>query len=391
MRYLIKNYCALVFILTFSVIAKAYPDFIGYGYSSCITCHYSGHGGGALTDYGRAVFATELTSQNLVYKNLDEDEIGKRSGFLMGKSLPWWFRPGLKYRGLWFQNNPGSESSKYEKFYNMQADINLNFFLDKKQTFAFISTFSYLETPRHFSTETEKNPSLWFMKEYYLRYQHNKNLWFYVGQMDKVFGIRQIDHTAVSRFALGLGQFDQSLGAIAHWAYPNWEISVNTFFGNKDESEGVKQKGLSVSGEYELAEKLKVGASFLTSKSDVTEFLRIAGHGRWGLSKGTSITAEAGLFQNKTENATSTPTGVYSIVQAMANIQKGYNFLSVIQYSASDLKSTAAERTSWALGALLFPLPRSEFRFMAVNGKFYDPSSGIQDSWQLQSQMHLSW
>jgi hypothetical protein len=46
-------------ILKFSVIfvalliskrVMAYPDFIGYGYSSCITCHYSGSGGGALND-----------------------------------------------------------------------------------------------------------------------------------------------------------------------------------------------------------------------------------------------------------------------------------------------------------------------------------------------------
>ncbi|MBC7464797.1 MAG: hypothetical protein H7256_02295, partial [Bdellovibrio sp.] len=45
-------------ILLLPFLANAYPDFISYGYRTCITCHYNGQGGGALNDYGRAVWAS---------------------------------------------------------------------------------------------------------------------------------------------------------------------------------------------------------------------------------------------------------------------------------------------------------------------------------------------
>ncbi len=391
MRHLYRLLISPLIILCFSSLAHSYPDFIGYGYSSCITCHYNGHGGGALTDYGRAVFATDITAPNSFYSGLEDDEIGKRSAFLIKKDLPWWFRPGIKYRGLWFQNNPGSESSKTEKFYNMQADMNLNFFMNKKQKYALITTVSYLESPRQFASSSEKNPPYWFFKEYYLRYQYSKNFWVYLGQLDKVFGIRQVDHTANSRFALGLGQFDQSQGAVLHWAYPTWEISANVFFGNNDESESIKQKGLSISGEYELAEKTKLGASLLNSRSESKQLTRMAGHARLGLSKGASLLAEAGLFENVYFNGSNNNTGIYSIIQGLVNIQRGYNLLSVLQYTKGEMQSTSPERTSWGLGAMMFPWPRTEFRLMALNGKIYDPASGNEDRWQLQGQMHLSW
>lgn len=380
--------------MTAAAPAFAYPDFIGYGYSSCITCHYNGQGGGALTDYGRALFATEITARDMFPKSMSEEDIVAKSGFLGSKPLPWWVRPGIKYRGLWFQNSPGSKESQSEKFYNMQADLNLNFLFDKKQKYALITTAAYTVYPRQFGTGSpETQPPYWFAKEYYLRYQYSKNLWIYLGQLDKVFGIRQVDHTAVSRFALGLGQFDQSQGAIVHWTYPNWDVAVNAFIGNGAEKSAYKQKGASVSGEYEVAEKFKLGASVLGSKSDRAEWKRVAIHSRLGLSKGSALLAEGGLFENKqlTSGALPATTGAYAILQSMAFLRRGYNLLSVIQYSKADIKSSGAERTSWSIGALTFPLPRTEFRLMAVNGKTYDENSGTVDNWQLQSQLHISW
>jgi len=48
----------------YSQSAKAYPNFIGHGYTSCINCHYNPFGGGPLTDYARAVAATTISSRN---------------------------------------------------------------------------------------------------------------------------------------------------------------------------------------------------------------------------------------------------------------------------------------------------------------------------------------
>ncbi|WP_413290525.1 hypothetical protein [Bdellovibrio sp. HCB337] len=372
--------------------AEAYPNFIGYGYNACITCHYSGQGGGALNDYGRALFATEITARDLYPDTMDEEEIGNKSGFLGTKPLPWWVRPGVKYRGLWFQNNPGSTNST-DKFYNMQSDINLNFFFDQQQTYTLITTASYTTYPRSFATSREDKTPYWFAKEYYLRWKTTvKNLWVYLGQMDKVYGLRVADHTSVSRSPIGLGQFDQSQGVIVEYSPAKWNIAGNIFFGNAAEEPEVRQKGLSVSGEYEIYEKYRVGGSAMTSKSETVEWLRLAGFTRMGLSKGSSLMAEVGLTQNKSllpANGNALK-GMYATLESWVLIRRGYNLLSTIEYAKADLESTASEKMRWSIGGIMFPLPRTEVRTMLVNSKYATPDTGVPDNWQLQMQLHLS-
>lgn len=112
MILIINMVSAVVFLL--SSKAFAYPDFISYGYKACMTCHYTGGGGGALNDYGKAVFASELTARTFTDKT--PDEMGESSGFLGSKELPWWIRPGVKYRGLWFRRNVW-DSNKTDRLY----------------------------------------------------------------------------------------------------------------------------------------------------------------------------------------------------------------------------------------------------------------------------------
>src|SRR4051812_8329460 len=135
----VQRMCLFLVLFLVSTTAFAYPDFIGYGYNACITCHYSGQGGGALNDYGRALFASEIAARDVFPAKMEDEEIAAKSGFLGSRELPWWIRPGLKYRGLWFQSNLGS-TAKTDKFYNMQNDINLNFFFDQKQTYTLVTT-----------------------------------------------------------------------------------------------------------------------------------------------------------------------------------------------------------------------------------------------------------
>ncbi len=373
--------------------ARAYPDFIGYGYTSCLTCHYSGHGGGALNDYGRALFATEIASRSLYSAKTDEEEIARQSQFLVQTELPWWIRPGIKYRGLWFQNSPGSRTDSIQKFLNMQNDINVNFFLDKEQKFSFISTATYTTYPIRFATSTGKNSApFWFAKEFYFRYQISRNFWLYAGQLDKPFGIRHIDHTLVSRSGIGLGQFDQSQSLILHATYNEWDVAFSGFMGNSLEENRFKQKGFSITGEYELREKNRIGLSILKSKNDIVGWTRLATHSRVGLSKGSAILTELGFFENQSLTASSKPpTGVYAVVQTLAHIQRGYNLLTTLQYSKADIDKPVTEKTSFTVGALMFPMQRTEFRLSAINGQNYDESTGSKDSWQLQSQLHFSW
>lgn len=371
--------------------AEAYPHFIGYGYSSCITCHYSGSGGGALNDYGRALFANEITARDIFDDKITDEELAARSGFLGSTQLPWWIRPGFKYRGLWMRNNPGSAKMEVDRYINMQEDLNLNFFFDKKQNVALITTTSYADRYPPYP-DIEKWST--FTKEYYLRWKISNTYWLYVGQMDKAFGIRDADHTAVNRKALRLGQYDQSMGAIFHVTYPEWDIALNYFTGNSKEPQIDKQKGFSITGEKQIQEKFKIGASFLNSSSDATDWKIISAHTRVGLVKGSAFLAEAGLKEKKNKllpSTDKTPMGSYIWLSSMINLRRGYNLLSNIEFSRNDLNQTSDEAYRWSFGTMFFPLPRTEIRAMVINGKSFSEGGASEDSWQVQSQLHVSY
>jgi hypothetical protein len=110
-----------------------------------------------------------------------------------------------------------------------------------------------------------------------------------------------------------------------------------------------------------------------------------------GLSKGTSVLAEAGLKEITTVSTGDKKLGSYAYVQTMVNLRRGYNLLSVIENSKSDIEKSSTEILKWSFGALMFPLPRTEFRVMLTNGKAFDDSSANEDVWAFQSQIHLSY
>lgn len=375
-----------LFFLFTAGSALAYPDFIGYGYSSCVTCHYNTLGGGALNDYGRALFATEITARDVFSKSKDEEEIGAESGFLGATQLPWWIRPGLKYRGLWLKMDPGSQATT-ERFINMQNDVNITGFFDKKQKYTLVTTTSYAGQEDYYG-----KTNTWFAKEYYARLKLTNNYWLFVGQMDKAYGIRNIDHTAVNRRAITLGQFDQSLGGIFHVTYPDWDVAMNYFVGNQAQEEPEKQKGFSVVGEYQVHESLKVGASYLNSKSDLSEWNLMAATLRMGLSKGSSIVAEFGLKQKKdlTTNADA-QLGSYAWVESLINLRRGYNLLTIFEHSKTTINEPSPESMRLSAGFMFFPLPRLEFRAMATNAKTYTETAGVPDAWAVQGQVHVSY
>lgn len=366
--------------------AQAYPDFIGYSYSSCITCHYNGHGGGALNDYGRALYATEITARHAFKKTTEEEEIAAMSGFVGSDPLPWWIRPGLKYRGLWLQMDPGAKSAT-ERYINMQNDVNLTIFGDKKQTYTLVTTVSYTGLEPYYG-----KTNFWFMKEYYLRWKQSNNFWLYLGQLDKVYGIRNVDHSAVNRKAITLGQFDQSQGVVGHFTYPDWDLAINAFAGNSAQEEPERQKGFSISGEYQVYEKFKLGASALSSQSDATKWNLLAITTRMGLSKGSAIMGEVGIKEKSDLITKATPQlGTYALVETLVSVARGYNVLSVLEHSKSDIKTASAENLKWSLGAMIFPLPRTEFRMMATNAKTYAETTGTQDGWAFQGHVHISY
>lgn len=374
--------------LLFSISVQAYPEFIGYGYSTCITCHYNGSGNGPLNDYGRALFATEIASRDYFNPQMTEEEIASKNTFLGIKSLPWWLRPGIKARALYYQNNPGA-SEAVSKFIPMQADANIAIHFDKKQEKVFVGSYGINQAA--YDRSGKKTRPNYISREHYLRWKYSKNLYVYVGMLDKVYGIRQIDHTSFARRNTQIAQNDQTHGIITHWMFPDWDIATQIFAGNLFQDPDLRQQGITSTGEYQLSEKQKIGASVLYSNNKYLKLGRAGVHTRLALSKGSALLAETGLISDQVIGSKDSVLGSYTWLQTTINIKRGYNIYSAIEHFNKEFKSSAEDQYRWSIGALIFPHPGYEYRINIVNGKTYVADQGKPDSWALQSQLHLSW
>lgn len=370
-------------LLFFAASAQAYPQFIGYKYSSCLTCHYNSHGNGPINDYGRAVWASEIAGR-LGAGNQTPEQLGESSGFLGKTQLPWWFRPGMKARQLFVKTNPGVERN-----ITMQADVNAALFFDQDQKKAMVASFGYVPEPFRLRNSGEKVDTL-ISREHYFRYQAKDELWLYFGMTDKVYGIRHSDHTAFSRSRTGLAQNDQAHGAIAHYIQSNWEYTVNVFMGNLYQDAELRQKGLSMMYEYDIREAFRVGGSFLYSSNDFVKHQRMGLHSKYGIGHGSALLFEIGTIKNEPKFGDSVQ-GYYVFSEAIQKVVRGYHIFVNGQAHKADMTSANSDTVRLGAGLQAFPRQRFEVRIEVQNERNISNAAFIApDTWAFLAQLHLS-
>lgn len=391
---MIRIICIFSFLLI-SSFAWSYPDFIAYGYSTCITCHYNSHGNGPLTDYGRGLFSQEIAARNFwTSKSITDEEIAEKSGFIPGKEMPWWLRPSIKYRGLWFQTNPGSSQSK-SKWIHMQRNLDLVLAFNQTQRTILVLNYGLLSIPGtdYYGTGSKIDA---VSREHYLRFYLTEKLLVAAGLMDIAYGLRTADHTAFSRGTLGFGQDSQVHGILFHWFEKAWDVSVQGFFGNLFQSPDARRNGVAIEYEHSLIEKDRIGMSLFFSKTTQVDSKRFAIHNRWGFpnSHGSSLLAEIGLKQDQTigqSGGQDAKLGSYGLIQSVINLVRGFNLITTIERSQNESKFTSPESQRWTFGFLMFPMQRTELRLTSVQNKTFSPEVATEDQWQLQGQLHVSW
>ena len=118
-----KSILFLIFNLLFIHNAEAYPHFVGFGYTSCATCHYNPFGSGPLNDYGRALSATAVSAKWFYYQNESEEKIANNSGFFGSKPNQTWFRPSFDYRGMLLKRTLGEDNEDTEMIHMQPTQI----------------------------------------------------------------------------------------------------------------------------------------------------------------------------------------------------------------------------------------------------------------------------
>lgn len=379
----------LFFVLFASPASFAYPEFIGYGYKACLTCHYSGTGGGQLNDYGRALFAAEIAAKPFWIKNADDEKLANWSGFLGKVKTPYWLKPGIKYRRLYYEVNPGSPK-KTSKYYNMQMDLNLASFTSEDDKLGVVTTLSYLDhNPLMAAPNRALGDSQIFAREYYIRWQQHDGLYWYFGFFDKAYGIKQPDHTAFSRTPIGVGENDQVDGVMMQWQHGKHELFVQPYLGNLLLPGDQQFRGLTMLYEYEKMERLIYGTSFKHEQSKNETRTDLGGHIRMGVGIGSALLFELGLKQDKVKGAEQM-TGFYENLEFNYRVVRGVNLQSIVQAEKDDFSGNVPENFQWGLGLLYFPFQRVEWRMQIMQTRSRAENKVEDDQWVAQAQLHLS-
>ena len=389
---MIRSFVFLALALLFNVDrAHAYPEFIAYGYKTCLTCHYLGTGGGGLTDYGRAVFASEIAAKPLHIDSISDEKLAEYSHFLGGIQSPHWFKPGIKYRRLVVKHNPGSgdENRRPDSWLTMQADLNIASFTNEDSTLGLITTLSYVESSRFAEPNVPIGSSEVMTREYFVRWLQSENSIWYVGFFDKAFGIKHPDHKAVNRDPINLGINDQVHGVMYQWQHEAHDLYVQPFLGNLSLPGDKQKRGISVLYEYQAGEKTVLGASARTEKDEAEQLTTAGVHTRIGTLGYHSLMDEFGYKKTYTQTPLDEASGFYNYLELQLRMIRGLFFQSIVQLDRPDMEEETYNY-AWGFGLLYFPMQRIELRTQAIQTRTYSTKSSAEDQWTVQGQLHLS-
>jgi hypothetical protein len=377
----------LIFVISLLINQNcfSYPQFIGFGYNTCISCHYNPYGSGPLRDYGRAQSSTVISDRILYPKEKTEENIALNSGFTYRPPFNDWLRPSLFYRGLALERDLFEQVKKF-RWINMQAEGNLVFKFGKQDNFYGSFTFGYVPAPPNIPTGDESK--YWRWSEHYIGYRPVYEFGIYLGLMAKVFGIRIPDHVAYSRIATGNTQYDQTHSLTFHYVKHRFEGGLQFFNGNLFQDEPLRPKGVTTKLEYEINNKFKPGISVMAEKSDFLKSYIFALHSKNGYSKGSATLLEAGIRRNEAVKTTKTEKLAYGLLQNFIYYKRGMFGIFGLEYLKPNLEKNL-NLWKFDLGFQYFIIQGVEFRFDLYNNKTFQKGVPVNDSWTLLGQIHL--
>jgi len=315
-------------------LAMAYPNFIGFGYTSCQICHYNPFGNGPLTDYGRAVSATAIADRIFYSSKRSEDSIARSSGFLYTETKNTWFRPSIDYRGLYLVRNYNQKKEEAQ-IIHMQASGSLVLKFGKRDSFILVGEIGY--APKPLSKKNDLNEPNYRSREHYMGIRFTENFGIYLGLMDKVFGIRVPDHIAFSRSVTGLTMNDGTHGGLIHIRSKNWDLGLQGFMGNIKQEAKLRQKGFTGQFDYSFTQTSRTGVSFLMSESTFLKYQIAGAHTRLMFGKGNSVLAEFGQI-SKTKIASAKKTdGYFMFMQNHLKMKRGFFMILTAEYYQNDI------------------------------------------------------
>ncbi len=370
-------------------IAEAYPDFVAFGYSSCIVCHYNSAGGGPLTDYGRALWASEIAARPFWTKKTDE-QLGESAGF-WGRidAGPDWLKPYAKYRGLQYISNLGSSNSQ-QRWINMQADLGATILLDANAKWILSGAIGFVPVPSGASPSRPEESRTLISREYYVRSQISSSSWIYLGLLDKPFGLRIADHTSFSRRLTETAQNDQAHGLMWYRKSEGSDLFLNVFAGNLEQKAELQKAGGTLAYEASVSERWKLGGAAGYAANKFVSKSQAAITSRLQVNPRDSLMLETGFVYTSPVTGGDATKSAYGLVRGMMQLARGYHFLSQAEAQRDGIDVGGPTNLRWGLGFLMFPFQRVELQTQYSIGRSVRREGGSEDAQSLLFQVHLS-
>jgi len=247
--------------------AAAYPWMIRHGYSGCAPCHTDPSGAGPLTEYGRMIGDTVMTTK----LGKQSDEPSTEAGFLFGVVRPpdWLALGGDVREALLRVKVPGAPLTSQTIL--MQADLEATITSDR---FVASATGGYAHDGALGAAVTRGTTDNFVSRQHWLGYylDADSTLLVRAGRLNLPFGIRSIEHNLWAR---ALTQTDindtQQYGLALGWTAGPLRGELMAIAGNFQLRPDVyRERGYSTYIEATVATGLELGASSLITHRELS-------------------------------------------------------------------------------------------------------------------------
>jgi hypothetical protein len=357
----IYKFIALLYVISFiSIEANAFPWVVQHGYTTCMTCHYSPSGGGALTNYGKFV-----------------------SGELMGRyndsstALPWLRNPTIedKFEKKFFSQNIdwilGMQGRVVQTYFDtpvirrgdprlMQFDIETGFNLD--------SVFAIVQVgARGAQVAPGQKPGDLNVRQFYVG-SRDIDYAFRVGRFFPEYGIRYPNHNIPTRKGLYFNHNEEPF--LIQYSRYFQSVDVNLgYLEGATKTILADKKGVVGSVVYRTGHT-RTGISHLSAKKGTAEDTSTSIYSAIGFLEAGYVLAEYGVAKAISSSGGKSEKEV-GFFETGFEFTKGW--VPYFGYQKNNAKTSKSNIEYIPVGVKIFPLTHIEFN--AEAGKVFLNSS----------------
>lgn len=361
---------AILFLLSFTARAYAYPEMLRHHYVNCNSCHVSPNGGGLLNDYGRGMASEVLSTWNY------ENESLFLHGVLKPGKLPAAVNIGGDVRAL--QVHRETKAVREGRYILMQAQVEAAV---TAGPFTAVGAFGQPDAENHLDSGFPR---------FYLMANATDNLQIRAGRFVPAFGLNIPHHTYATRGPLGFGYDGARTTIEANYSGDQWHGALSASESRTNPRNGERERGVAFQLEKFIGDKYRVGISSWNGQSGLSKRWVNSVHGILGFREDLYLLSElAWQSRRVTQPAAARENGLYQFNRFGYEVTKGLHLLALQEFSKTNLKRADSQTISYGAGVLWYPRPHFEFELTFNQRKILRAGPGFEDYAYLMAHYYL--